>query len=69
MFGSGVITKKIQPMQRLRRMREMFAETGAIYAEDYAHFTQLAPKDAAKSLSKALRRLGPQHWPQDPRRN
>lgn len=42
----------IQPAQRLRRMRQMFAKEGGILVEDYEHFTRL---DAANPQSKAVR--------------
>jgi hypothetical protein len=41
------------PMERLSRMREMFALQGAILAEDYAHFTR---QDAPNPRNKAGRK-------------
>lgn len=46
--------KIIQPAQRLRRMRRMFAKEGGILAEDYEHFTR---RDAAIPRNKAPRKL------------
>jgi len=49
--------KTVQPMDRLQRMRKMFAAEGGILAEDYRYFTRQgastprnkAPHKSAKS--------------------
>jgi hypothetical protein len=53
-FSFEVTAKLIQPAQRLRRMRRMFAKEGGILAEDYEHFTR---RDAAIPQNKAPRKL------------
>ena len=52
-FSFEVTAKLIQPAQRLRRMRRMFAKEGGILVEDYEHFTR---QDAASPQSKAVRK-------------
>ena len=52
-FIFGVTAKLIQPAQRLRRMRQMFAKDGGILLEDYDHFTR---QDAAIPRNKAPRK-------------
>lgn len=57
------------PEERLRRMRESFAEDYSVLAEDYGHFTGISPQDAATPQSKAPRKSEEPNAPQGPGRN
>ena len=58
MFSFDVTAKLIQPTQRLRRMRQMFAKTGGILLDDYEHFTR---QGAAIPQNKAPHKLAKAH--------
>ena len=55
--------KKIQPEERLQRMKTMFSEYAGILAEDYDYFTSPRPPDAPKPPSKAPRKSAKAHEP------
>ena len=57
--------QKFKPVERLTRMRTMFADEQAILAEDYEHFTGVSPQGAANLQSKAVRRSEESNGPQD----
>ena len=57
------------PEERLRRMREMFAEDYSVLAEDYRHFTGINQQDAATPRSKAPRKSEAPSGPRVPRRS
>jgi len=57
------------PQERMRRMREMFAENYSVLAEDYRHFTGINPQDAAIRPSKAPRKSAELSAPRALRRN
>ena len=59
----------VKPIQRLHRMRRMFAKEGGILAEDYDYFMQPAPADAATLLSIDFRKLAQLRERRGPRQN
>lgn len=70
MTDSGTM-KLIEPTpeERLRRMRESFAQDYSVLAEDYGHFTGISQQDAATPQSKAARKSEEPSAPQVPKRS
>ena len=58
-----------KPEERLRRMRESFAEDLSILAEDYEHFTGFSPQDASIRQSKGSGKSEEPSEPPDPGQN
>ena len=58
-----------KPEERLRRMREMFAEDLTILAEDYEHFAGVSPQDAPKPRNIDSRKSEEPSEPPDQGRN
>ncbi len=57
-----------QPEERMRRMREMFSEDLAIFAEDYEHFAGISPQGAPARRNKGSRKSEGLSAPPSPER-